>query len=396
MYPFASLPANLAAFCRVLNRDYHYRIGPRELQDAAHALEVVPIGSERAVRDALRPVLAKSRDNVLAFDNAFERFFHRRAGHGPVDEATENVSLTARARRTRRPGAGRDGTFESEISTDPGAGDAIDVEPDYDKELQSQTGARLRTQYSPLDETGQSPELGPIDAAWRTAGRAFVRRIEAGPARAWRPAKRGRRFDLGRTLRSSLRTGGELILTRWRSRPRRRPRLVVFIDGSRSMSAYVGPPLRLAIALAGVTPDVDVFVFSTALRRITPDVRLAARGQPRRLPVLEHAWGGGTSIGACLADFMRRFGERLLSPRTVVIIASDALDTGAPRVLRAAMERLHRLTAGIIWLNPLVETPGYEPTAAGMQAARPHVTTLTWVEGAAGLHRLARETRLRR
>jgi uncharacterized protein with von Willebrand factor type A (vWA) domain len=58
MYPFASLPANLAAFCRVLNRDYHYRIGPRELQDAARALEVVPIGSERAVRDTLRPVLA--------------------------------------------------------------------------------------------------------------------------------------------------------------------------------------------------------------------------------------------------------------------------------------------------------------------------------------------------
>jgi uncharacterized protein len=112
--------------------------------------------------------------------------------------------------------------------------------------------------------------------------------------------------------------------------------------------------------------------------------------------VLEHAWGGGTSIGACLVDFTRRFGERLLSRRTVIIIASDALDTGAPRVLRAVMERLHRLTAGIIWLNPLSETPGYEPTAAGIQAARPHVTTWTWVEDAPGLRRLARETRLRR
>jgi uncharacterized protein len=395
MYPFGSLPANLAAFCRVLNRDYHYHIGPRELEDAARALEVVPIGRERAVRDTLRPVLASSRDNVLVFDDAFERFFHGRAGRGPVAEATENASLSARAQRRRRPGAGRDDAFESAISTDLGAGDAIDVEQDDEKDLQGQADGRLRTQYSALDATGQSPELEPVDPAWRTAGRAFVRRLEAGPARAWRPAKRGPRFDLGRTLRSSLRTGAELILTRWRSRPRRRPRLVVFIDGSRSMSAYVGPPLRLAIALAGVTPDVDVFVFSTELRRITPDVRLAARGQRRRLPVLEHAWGGGTSIGACLADFMRRFGERLLSRRTVVIIASDALDTGAPRALRAVMERLHRLTAGIIWLNPLVETPGYEPTAAGMQAARPHVTTLTWVEDAAGLRRLARETRLR-
>jgi uncharacterized protein with von Willebrand factor type A (vWA) domain len=141
---------------------------------------------------------------------------------------------------------------------------------------------------------------------------------------------------------------------------------------------------------------VDVFVFSTALRQITRDVLSAARGQPRRLPELGHAWSGGTSIGACVADFTRRFGERLLSRRTLILVASDGLDTGAPRVLRDAMSRLHRLTAGVIWLNPLIETPGYEPIATGMRAARPHVTTLTWVEDAADLQRLARESRLRR
>jgi hypothetical protein len=60
------------------------------------------------------------------------------------------------------------------------------------------------------------------------------------------------------------------------------------------------------------------------------------------------------------------------------------------------MARLHRQTAGIIWLNPLVDTEGYEPTAAGMAAARPFVTIFDWVGDATGLLRMARIARRRR
>ena len=46
-------------------------------------------------------------------------------------------------------------------------------------------------------------------------------------------------------------------------------------------------------------------------------------------------------------------------------------------------------------LNPLVDSPGYEPTALGMSLARPFVTILASVNDPAGLLRLARSMRLR-
>jgi uncharacterized protein with von Willebrand factor type A (vWA) domain len=80
---------------------------------------------------------------------------------------------------------------------------------------------------------------------------------------------------------------------------------------------------------------------------------------------------------------------------TVVIIASDGLDVGAPDMLRDAMRELHRRSAGVVWLNPLLETEGYEPTASGMRAARPYVTTFTSLNDASGLMHLSRTVRLR-
>ena len=161
------------------------------------------------------------------------------------------------------------------------------------------------------------------------------------------------------------------------------------------MSAHARTALQMAVALASATMRVEVFTFSTGLQRVTDEVRRAAAGELRRLDRLHHAWAGGTTIGACLRDFLRRFGERMVGRDTVVMIASDGLDVGAPDMLRDAMRELHRRSAGVVWLNPLLETEGYEPTAAGMRAARPYVTTFASVTDPAGLARLSRLVRLR-
>jgi uncharacterized protein with von Willebrand factor type A (vWA) domain len=237
--------------------------------------------------------------------------------------------------------------------------------------------------------------LPHFDPAWRDAARLFVRRLHLGLSRRWRPASRGRRFDFRRTLRAGLQTGGETLSPRWLRRPRRAPRIVLLVDGSRSMSAYAPTALQMAVALASATMRVEVFTFSTSLQRVTVDVRHAAVGELRRLERLHHAWAGGTTIGACLHDFLRRFGERMVGRDTVVMIASDGLDVGAPDVLRDAMRELHRKSAAVVWLNPLLEIEGYEPTAAGMSAARPYITTFASINDQAGLTRLSRLVRLR-
>ena len=53
------------------------------------------------------------------------------------------------------------------------------------------------------------------------------------------------------------------------------------------------------------------------------------------------------------------------------------------------MRELRARSAGIVCLNPLRDTPGYQPTAAGMHVALPFVTTFASVADAASLDRLA-------
>ena len=122
-------------------------------------------------------------------------------------------------------------------------------------------------------------------------------------------------------------------------------------------------------------------------------MRRAAAGGTVTLD-LRRAWGGGTTIGRCLQGFLHGFGERLLGPGTVVIIASDGLDVGDADTLRDAMAALARRSAAVIWINPLVHTPGYQPSAAGMNIARPHVALLASVDDASGLRALAGAVRI--
>jgi uncharacterized protein with von Willebrand factor type A (vWA) domain len=367
IYPFGSLPANLVAFCGVLRREHGFRAGPAEQSDAARALEIIDLHDESSVRDALRPILSRTPGEARTFDAAFTTFFFP----GPAGVPQPGLPLTVR-----------------ELVPDVVAGDAA---------LLERSATAGRSGYSPLEieAGGEAPWLVPAEPAWRSAAHAFVRRVQLGLSRRWRPGARGRRFDLRRTLRASVQTGGEPLTVRWLKRTKRTPRIVLLIDGSRSMGDYAPTALRMAVALASVTLRLEVFTFSTALQRITTDVRRAAAGERRRLERLSFAWAGGTSIGGCLRDFLRRFGDRMIGRDTLVIVASDGLEVGSVAMLRDVMRELDRRSAGIVWLNPLLDTEGYAPIASGMRAARPHIRTFTSVNTAADLWRLSRMVRLR-
>lgn len=401
MYPFGGLAENLVAFGAYLRREHGFLAGPGELHDAARALEIVDLTDVRIVRDALRPILSGSVDEATTFDEAFSAFFFP----GPPGIAQPAVPV-ARHQRDEAPDMKRTAReHERHVQGDnapPGALEggaaAPAAQPAEGEQERSARPHALRADYSPLeaDASPDAPTLMRADAAWRQAARSLVRRVELGVARRWRPARTGQRFDLRRTLRASLQTGGETLTSRWLRRPKRAPRFVLLVDGSRSMHEHAATALRIAVALATVSMRVEVFTFSTRLERVTDRIRRAAAGDVTRLEHLQSAWGGGTAIGACLRDFLQRFGERLLGPATLVVIASDGLDVGSTDVLRDAMWEIHRRAAGVVWLNPLLETAGYEPTAAGMLAARPSITNFAAVHDATALARLARGIRVRR
>lgn len=398
MYRYTSLPDNLADFGRVLRRAYDFHLGPGELADAARALTVIDLTDEQMVRHALRAVLCSTVDDAAVFDEAFTGFFYPEPMGEPQNQPPLGRPTTRGPERTAvdRPRGGRPDAFGDEGEEDladaaavPAPHDGLDG-PLEDVDLSSPA------RYSPIAvDNVDEPAAPVIDSPWLAAARRLVRRVELGLSRRWRPVLRGRRFDARRTLRASLQTGGEPLVPRWRQRARRSARFIVLVDGSRSMGPYADTSLRIAAALASISRRVEVFTFSTALQRVTQDVRRAAGEPRRRRPWNEQAWGGGTNLGACLSVFGRQFGGALLGPDSIILVGSDGLDVGAPDLLRTAMQDLRRRSAAIIWLNPLIPTPGYTPTARGMRVALPCVTTFTSANDLAGFAHLARTVRVR-
>jgi hypothetical protein len=81
-------------------------------------------------------------------------------------------------------------------------------------------------------------------------------------------------------------------------------------------------------------------------------------------------WSGGTRIGESLAEFNARW-SHLLDRRTIVIVLSDGWDCGEPDVLAIELLRIRRRAGRVIWLNPLLGNPAYQPLTRGMAAALP-------------------------
>jgi uncharacterized protein with von Willebrand factor type A (vWA) domain len=135
---------------------------------------------------------------------------------------------------------------------------------------------------------------------------------------------------------------------------------------------------------------VETFVFSTRLSRVTPHLKGERyAGALARLARDVHDWSGGTRIGASLATFLDRW-PRLVDRRTVVIVLSDGWDTGDPDQLAEALKAIKRRAGRVIWLNPLLGSPGYQPLTRGMQAALPHLDVFAPAHNLASLEALAR------
>ncbi|HET7343187.1 MAG TPA: VWA domain-containing protein, partial [Methylomirabilota bacterium] len=99
-------------------------------------------------------------------------------------------------------------------------------------------------------------------------------------------------------------------------------------------------------------------------------------------------FSGGTRIGESLQEFNRSW-RHLLDRRTIVIVLSDGWDTGEPDVLATELLRIKRRAGRVIWLNPLLGNPSYEPLTRGMAAALPLVDHFAAAHNLAALRDLA-------
>jgi hypothetical protein len=74
----------------------------------------------------------------------------------------------------------------------------------------------------------------------------------------------------------------------------------------------------------------------------------------------------------------------------VVLLVSDGWDRGDVGLLRVEMARLQRSSYRLIWLNPLLGSPDYEPLTRGMRGALPFVDDFLPIHNLSSVEDLAR------
>lgn len=354
----AQFADNIVGFARAL-RSAGMPVGPGAVIDAMSALQVIDIGNRADVFTTLEAIFVKRHEHALIFRQAFGLFF--RASE-EWKHMLDSVPLPEQAKKKPQAGARR----VQEAMSQP----RMTETPQHQEQ-------DLRLSVSDK-EILQKKDFAQMSAAEITEALRAVERMRLPQAelltRRHRPDSRGLRLDLRRTLRASLRTGGDIIDIHRLGRIEKPAPIVALLDISGSMNEYTRLFLHFLHAIGDARKRVSVFLFGTRLTNVTralrqrdPDEALAS------CSASVEDWAGGTRISASLHNFNKLWARRVLSQGAIVLLISDGLEREADSRLAFEMDRLHRSCRRLIWLNPLLRFGGFEAKAQGIKMMLPHV-----------------------
>ena len=370
---------NLLTFGRIL-WGLGLHINPGRMIDLSLGLDAIQIGNKADFYHALRCFLVHNHEDFGIFDKVFEQFWRNH-------DAREN-----KIEIDRLNGSLAQPMFVSPLLQN------LNV-PNQDTNNDQENGEdlppilELTLTYSPQEALRQKDfaemtveEMDQVkrlitELVWQFGDRRTRRQLPGS----------GPHLDLRRSLRRNLRYGGEII--EWaRKRPKYKPRpLVILADISGSMERYTRLFLHFIYSLSwGLSQKVEVFVFSTRLTRITRLLRNRDIGHALK-DISSHVpdWSGGTRIGGALKNFNFEWARRVLGSGAVVLFISDGWDRGDPQQMGIEMARLKRSCHRLIWLNPLLGSPEFEPLTRGTQFAFGHVDDFLPVHNLSSLEALA-------
>lgn len=353
----SKLLPNLVRFGRLLRR-LGLGTTTAEVETLVHAVEKVGLHDRGAVKDAARTVLVHRREHLAIFDLAFDLFF---AEDALAPRRKIDLGRTLRRIQKQRP----------QLLVNPPADGKVELPETETPIVEKRRAASGRELLRRKDFAELSPQE---EAAIRKMMQEEV--LELPPRRTRRrvPARRGDLLDLRAALKGSLRTGGETVRLPWRRRKVKRRPLVVLCDISGSMEVYSRIFLQFVVTLRRATDRLEVFVFGTRLTRITRELDQRHVEQALRDATAAIVdWGGGTRIGESLKTFHHEWSRRVLGQGAVVVVISDGWERGDPELLGRQMARLRRRSDRLLWLNPLLGSPGYEPLTRGIREVLPHV-----------------------
>jgi len=371
----SSLLPNLLHFTRLLH-SLGVDVQAGRTIDVAGALQYIEIGRRSDFYFALRSVLIHRHQDLPIFDEAFRAFWRRPAGRWPLDD---------RHALAERPPSGNpvvDAADQGLESPDDGS---LPIRHERIERVAPMTYSSLQVSRTKNFSEFTEEELAQAEAliaalAWDLGTRRTRRWI----------LERGATLDFRRIARRNLRHGGEPLDLPRRGRQSKRRPLILLCDISGSMERYARILLHFVYSVAGRAESVEAFVFATALTRITPALtRHRGHVSLSRIPRQVPDWGGGTRIGDALRTFNVHWARRVMHHAPTVLLISDGWDRGDPELLTSEMGRLQRTCRRLVWLNPLLGSPEYQPLTRGMQAALPFVDDFLPVHNLASLQSLA-------
>ncbi|HSH74537.1 MAG TPA: VWA domain-containing protein [Longimicrobiales bacterium] len=345
---------NLVDFGRTL-RSVGMPCTPLRISELARALTWVGIEDRAVVFRTARALLVHRREDLALFETVFNRFWRSPEAHRGASGRT--------TRRLRQPTSS--GRFTIATYAAFRARQEMEERDVADRSGTASDEELLRRKrFAEMsDEELEAAQRIISRMRWDVSLRTTRRRSPA-PSRG--------EIDLRRVLRETSRLGAVSPRLPRRQRTEKRRPLVLIADVSGSMERYARLLLHFLHTAVREIPDVEAFVFGTRLSRITEDLRL--RNVDRALDEAASRivdWGGGTRIGACLADFNRQWGRRVLRRGAVVVLASDGCERGTPELLALEMRRLQGRCHRLVWVNPHAGHERYAPKVAGTRAALP-------------------------
>ncbi|HTZ02560.1 MAG TPA: VWA domain-containing protein [Xanthobacteraceae bacterium] len=359
--PSGRLAENILYFARAL-RAAGIPVGPGAVLDALEALKTAGVGTRDDFYWTLHAVFVKRHEHSILFDQAFRIFFRRR---GYVDQLLA-MMLPQSPAPPQAPQAGATRVHEALFA---GLDDKLK------KEREIELDARMTVSDR---EVLQRKDFAQMTAAEIAKAKDAMKRLVLPLAemrtRRLAPHIRGRLIDVRRTLRASMKGGGDFIDLRFIGPKTKPPPIVALLDISGSMSQYSRIFLHFLHALTDARKRVSTFLFGTRLSNVTRALR--ERDPDDALAACSGAvpdWSGGTRIASSLHVFNRQWARRVLGQGAIVLLITDGLERDADDSLAFEIDRLHRSCRRLVWLNPLLRFEGFEARARGIKAMLPHV-----------------------
>ena len=377
------IAANLVRFGRRLRKG-GMGVGPGQLIDFVQALGSIDITRREDVHAAARTTMINRPEHIPGFDAEFERFWRDLVRMEPptiteyASDDDEAVSVPdpndkGEESESQNGEQGDGGEAEKTVLAIESAEDQGDVDENQDYEappedvmIFSANEALRKKDFAQFTQEEIAEARRIIEGMTWKLGTREIRRQKR--------ALNGAFIDHRATMRDAVRKGGVPIELKTKNRKERMRPLVLICDISGSMDRYSRMLLRFVHAMEQGLDTVEVFVFGTRLTRITRELR--RKDVDSAIADVVNSvddWSGGTRIGESIKTFNFKWSRRVLRSSATVIVISDGWDRGDPWLLSQEMARLQRSCRRLIWLNPLLGAPGYQPLTQGIRASLPYV-----------------------